>query len=40
MFWSQALGIESVGGGYIAEYIFFIMFSVSLHVPLHVMNYG
>ena len=32
MFWSQALGIESVGGGYIAEYIFFIMFSVGLHL--------
>jgi hypothetical protein len=30
MFWSQALGIESPGGGYIAEYIFFIMFSVGL----------
>jgi len=32
MFWSQALSIESVGGGYIAEYIFFIMFSVSLYL--------
>jgi len=30
LFWSQALGIESAGGGYIVEYIFFIMFSVSL----------
>jgi hypothetical protein len=30
MFWSQALGIESAGGGYIVEYIFFIMFSVSI----------
>jgi len=29
LFWSQALGIESAGGGYIVEYIFFIMFSVS-----------
>jgi len=29
LFWSQALGIESAGGGYVVEYIFFIMFSVS-----------
>jgi len=37
MFWSQALGIESVGGGYIAEYIFFIMFSVSLYLLRSIM---
>jgi len=34
--WSRALGITSVGGGWIVEYMFFLLFSVRLppsHVP-------
>lgn len=28
--WSRAMGITSIGGGWIVEYIFFVLFSVSL----------
>jgi chloride channel 3/4/5 len=33
--WSRALGISSVGGGWIVEYIFFVVFSVSIACVLN-----
>ncbi|KAF2763545.1 hypothetical protein EJ05DRAFT_472443 [Pseudovirgaria hyperparasitica] len=40
--WSSALGVRSAGGGYIIEYIFFVVFSVSFaaFASLLVQNYA
>lgn len=36
--WRKAFGIKSAGGGYTMEYIFYILYSVSIRQFFHCLN--